>query len=137
MVLVEDAAESISSSDGEVIPAAWFADWLGKWAKGSCSVQGAVCPVVVVERFEFPQGSQEVGLVQDEGAVEQLGWAGADPAFYDRVHPWDADPGPIVVMALSARTASKAAVYLLSRSRIRYLTVALASCRPMIRLLAL
>jgi hypothetical protein len=27
-----------------------------------------------------------VGLVQDEGAVEQLGSAGADPAFHDRVH---------------------------------------------------
>ena len=46
-------------------------------------------------------------------------------------------PVVIVVMALSARTASKAAVYLLSRSRIRYLTVALASCRPVIRFLVI
>jgi hypothetical protein len=29
-------------------------------------VQGAVCPVVVVERFELAQGVQQVDLVQDE-----------------------------------------------------------------------
>jgi hypothetical protein len=27
----------------------------------SCALQGAVCPVVVVERFEFAQGVEEVG----------------------------------------------------------------------------
>ncbi len=52
-----------------------------------------MCSVVIVERFEFAQGVQQVGLVQDEGAVEQFGSAGADPAFHDRVHPRDADPG--------------------------------------------
>ena len=46
-------------------------------------------------------------------------------------------PVVIVVMPLSARTASKAAVYLLSRSRMRYFTVVLASCRSMIRFLAI
>ena len=39
-------------------------------------------------------------------------------------------------MPSSARTASKAAVYLLSRSRIRYFMVAPASCRSMTRFLA-
>jgi len=39
----------------------------------------------------------------------------------------------VTVMPSSARTASKAAVYLLSRSRIRYLVVAPASCRSMTR----
>jgi hypothetical protein len=52
-----------------------------------------MCPVVVVERFEFAQGVQKVGLVQDEGAVEQLGSAGSDPPFHDRIHPRYADPG--------------------------------------------
>ena len=56
-------------------------------------MQGAVWSVVVVERFEFAQGVPEVGLVQDEGAVEQFGSAGADPPFHDRVHPRYADPG--------------------------------------------
>ena len=31
----------------------------------SCAVQGAVCSVVVVERFEFAQGVPKVGLVHD------------------------------------------------------------------------
>lgn len=71
MVFVEDAAEPISSSDGEVIQPVWFSERLGEWVLWSCSVQGAVCSMVVVERFEFPQGAHEVGLVQEEGAVEQ------------------------------------------------------------------
>ena len=44
-------------------------------------MQGAMCSVVIVERFEFAQGVQEVGLVQDECAVEQFGSAGSDPAL--------------------------------------------------------
>jgi hypothetical protein len=43
-------------------------------------VQGAVGPVVVVERFEFAQGVQQVGLVQDDGAVEEFGSAGSKPS---------------------------------------------------------
>jgi hypothetical protein len=31
MVFVEDAAESITSSDVEVVELVWFADWLGEW----------------------------------------------------------------------------------------------------------
>jgi hypothetical protein len=50
-------------------------------------------PGVVVERFEFAQRVQQVGLVKDEGAVEKFGSAGPDPALHDRVHPWYADPG--------------------------------------------
>lgn len=56
-------------------------------------MQGAVCSVVVVERFEFTQGVRQVGLVKDEGAVEEFGSAGSDPAFHDRVHARDANPG--------------------------------------------
>lgn len=41
-----------------------------------------------------------------------------------------------VAMSSSSKTALKAAVYLLSRSRIRYFTVALASWRSMTRLRA-
>jgi hypothetical protein len=52
-----------------------------------------MCPVVVIERFEFAPDVQQMGLVHHEGAVEQFGSAGSDPAFHDRVHPWYADPG--------------------------------------------
>jgi hypothetical protein len=30
---------------------------------------------------------QQVGLVKDEGAVEEFGSAGSDPAFHDRIRP--------------------------------------------------
>jgi hypothetical protein len=29
-------------------------------AKRSCGMQGAVCPVIMIERFEFAQGVQKV-----------------------------------------------------------------------------
>jgi hypothetical protein len=93
VVFVKDAAESISLSDGELVEFLCFGDRWGEWAKGSCGMQGAVGSVVVVTRFEFAQGVQQGGLVKDEGAVEEFGAAGSDPAFYDRVHPWYADPG--------------------------------------------
>jgi hypothetical protein len=60
VVFVKDAAESISSSDGELVQLLCFGDRWGEWAKGSCGVQGAVGSVVVVERFEFAQGMQQV-----------------------------------------------------------------------------
>jgi hypothetical protein len=93
VVFVEDAAESILSSDGDVIQSVWFGDRLGELATWSCGMQGAVCSVVVVERCAFAQGVQKVDLVHDEGAVEQFGSAGSDPALHDRVHAGDADPG--------------------------------------------
>ena len=60
MVLVEDAGESISSSDGEVIQSVRFDDRRGEWATWGCALQGVVCPVVVIERFEFAQDVQQV-----------------------------------------------------------------------------
>jgi hypothetical protein len=93
VVLVEDAAESIFSSDVELVQSIRFddrwAEWAewAEWAKWSCGPQCAVCPMIVIERLEFAQDVQEVGLVQDEGAVEQFGSAGADPAFHDCVGP--------------------------------------------------
>jgi hypothetical protein len=48
-VLVEDAAESIASSDVEVVELVRCGDRLGEWAQGCCGVEGAVGPVLVVE----------------------------------------------------------------------------------------
>lgn len=42
VVLVKDAAESISPSDGELVELLCFGDRLGEWAKGRCGMQGAV-----------------------------------------------------------------------------------------------
>jgi hypothetical protein len=38
VVLVEDAAESITASDDELVQSVRFGDWLGEWAKGSCGM---------------------------------------------------------------------------------------------------
>ncbi len=61
--------------------------------QGGGGVEGSVGSVFVIERFELAQGMQEVCLIQDQGAVEELAAAGADPAFHDRVHARHADSG--------------------------------------------
>jgi hypothetical protein len=38
VVLVKDAAESISSSNGELVQSVRFGDRWGEWAKGSCGM---------------------------------------------------------------------------------------------------
>lgn len=93
VVLVEDAVESILSSDGELVQFPRFDDRLGEWTTGSGALQSAMGSMIVVEGFEFAQGVHGVGLVQDEGAVERFGSPGADPALHDRVHPGYADRG--------------------------------------------
>jgi hypothetical protein len=45
------------------------------------AVQGAVWPVLIVVGFVVAQYPQQVGLVPDEGAVQELAAASADPAF--------------------------------------------------------
>jgi hypothetical protein len=62
----------------------------GSGRKGCGAGEGSVGPVLVAERLVRAQGVPEVGLVPDEGAVEQFGPAGADSALRDRVragHP--------------------------------------------------
>jgi hypothetical protein len=49
-------------------------------------VQGAVRPVLIVVGLVLAQNLSQVGLVPDEGAVQELAAASADPAFDDRVY---------------------------------------------------
>lgn len=43
--------------------------------------------MTVVETFELAQGVEQVALVPDQGAVQQLASAGLHSAFRDRFHP--------------------------------------------------
>lgn len=43
-------------------------------------------PVLVVVPLVLAQRVQQVGLVPDQGAVEQFAAAGLDPPFHDRIH---------------------------------------------------
>jgi len=43
--------------------------------------------VFVVVAFVLAQGVRQMGLIPDQGPVEQFVAAGLDPGFHDRVHP--------------------------------------------------
>ncbi len=77
-----------------------------------------------------------MGLVPDEGAVQELASASPDPAFGDRVHAGVATLQSTVRMPASARTASNAAVKFEPGSRIVNLTRCACSPRSMRRLRA-
>src|SRR5258707_516314 len=75
LVLVEDAAELIVSSDVEVGESVRLGYRLGQRAQGRCSVERAVGPVLVVKGLVLVERVQEVGPVYDQGPVEQFGSA--------------------------------------------------------------
>jgi hypothetical protein len=52
-----------------------------------------VRPVGVVEVLVLAQHGHQVALVPDQGPVQQLAPAAADPAFHDRVHSRRLDSG--------------------------------------------
>ena len=82
-VLVEEAAESVVSTDVKAVEAVRVGDWVGEWLQGSCAVQGAVRSMLVVDRLELVERVEQVGLVPDEGAVEEFVAAGLHPALHD------------------------------------------------------
>jgi hypothetical protein len=88
-VLVEEVAESVMSTDVEAVESVRF----GERPQGSCAVQGAVRPMLVVDRLELAERVEQVGLVPDQGAVEELVATGLHPALHDRVHAGHADAG--------------------------------------------
>jgi len=51
-----------------------------------------VGPVLVIEVLEFPERVQEVALVPDKRAVQELVSAPLHPAFHDRIHSRHLDP---------------------------------------------
>src|ERR1022692_2164811 len=63
-------------------------DRLGQRFQRRGAVQKAVRPVLIVVGLVVAQDPPPMGLVPDEGAVQELAAAAADPAFGDRVHAW-------------------------------------------------
>jgi len=59
-------------------------DWNAAKRRGL--VQGAVRPVGVIEVLVLAQDGHQVALVPDQGTIQQLTPARADPAFHNRVH---------------------------------------------------
>src|ERR1019366_7827609 len=79
-------AESILSADLHARDLAWFGDRFGQRAARGCLSQSPVRPVPVAGRLVLAQSVQEVALVPDQGAIEELAPAGLYPALHDRVH---------------------------------------------------
>jgi hypothetical protein len=75
LVFTEDAAEAVASMDVEMGELVGVGDRFGQWAERRGVCEGAVGPVLVVEGLVFAQRVEEMGLVPDEGAVEELGSA--------------------------------------------------------------
>jgi hypothetical protein len=86
--------------------------------------------------LELVQHGCSVLLIDDQKTVEEFAADGADEAFGDRVRS-RARTGVVMILTLMAvKTASKAAVNLLSRSRVRNAKCRWASSRSMTRLRA-
>ena len=49
-------------------------------------MQGSVRPMLIVVHLVLAQDPPQMGLVPDEGAVQELAATFPDPAFGDRVH---------------------------------------------------
>jgi len=92
-----------------------------------------VRPVLVVERLELAERVEQMGQVPDQGTVEEFVSAGPHPAFHDRIHAGDAHTGGDDLDTPALEDCIERPVYLLSRSLIRYVTVAPASWRSMTR----
>ena len=93
-------------------------------------------PVLVVEVLELPQRVEEVSLIPDERAVQQLVTAGLHPAFHDRIHPRHPDPAEDDLDPRVVENGVEQGGKLAVRSRIRNRARLQASSRSMTRFLA-
>jgi len=93
LVLVEGAADAVASSYAEAGDGVRVGDrrWQGVQWSGACDA--LVGPVGVVVLLELAQGVEQMVLVPDQGAVQQLVPAGLYPAFHERVHARYPDAG--------------------------------------------
>ena len=75
---------AVAAPDAEVVQ---VGDAIWQRAERRGLVQGAMRPVRVIEVLVLAQHGHQVALVPDQGPIQQLTPAAANPAFHDRVHP--------------------------------------------------
>jgi len=80
---VDDATRTVMPPDLEMIQVG-DAGW--QWPQWRGLVQGAVRPVGVAEVLVLPRHHHQVALVPDQGPVQQLTPAAANPPLHDRIH---------------------------------------------------
>ena len=85
LVLVEKAAEAIASSYVEAGNRLRI-DRRGQWVQRAGIGDALMGAMGVVEPLELAQGVEQVPLVPDQRAVQELATAGLHPPFHDRIH---------------------------------------------------
>jgi hypothetical protein len=83
-IFMNPAAGAVAPPDAEVVQ---VGDAIGLRAERRGLVQDAVRPVRVVEVLVLAQHDHQMPLIPDQGPVQELTAAAADPAFHDRVGP--------------------------------------------------
>jgi hypothetical protein len=86
LVFVEDATEAVAAVDVQAGELVRVGDRLGQWFEWSVVRDPLMRSVEVVEPFVLPECMQQMSLVPDQRAVQQLAAAAPHPAFHNRVH---------------------------------------------------
>lgn len=68
-VLVEIAAESVTSVDAQPVESVGFGNWFRDGPQGCCTPQGGLGTMLFVERFELGECVEQVGPVLDQHTV--------------------------------------------------------------------
>jgi len=87
VIFVDQTTDTSLFSDAVLVEI----NWLGQGFQRRGCAQSAVGAVLIVVGLVLGEDLSQVGLVPDEGAVQEFAAASADPAFGDGVHPWRLD----------------------------------------------
>src|ERR1022692_2740677 len=82
-IFMNHASGAVTPLNPEVVQ---VGDAVGQRAQWRGLLEGAVRPVGIVKVLVVPQHHHQVPLVPDQGSVQQLTSAAADPPFHDRIH---------------------------------------------------
>jgi hypothetical protein len=83
-ILVNYSSGTVAPEDPAVMQ---VRDAIGQRSQRRGLGQGAVRPVRIVEVLVLAQHDHQMPLIPDQGPVQELAAAAADPAFHDRIHP--------------------------------------------------
>ena len=132
LILVEQSAEPVAPPD--VVNLGCCA--LGERSQGSGLAESAVRPVNVVVKFVLAKYGRGVAPIDDETAVEEFASDGADEASAMALARGARTGVRTIWMLVQGKTASKAAVNLEPRSRMRNRGRRPALSRSMVKLRA-
>src|SRR5947209_4024139 len=83
VIFVDQTTDTSLFSDAVLVEI----NWLGQGFQRRGCAQSAVGAALIVVGLVLGEDPPQVGLVPDEGAVQEFAAASADPAFGDGVHP--------------------------------------------------